>query len=136
MGESVLDRLQLLLTLSKRNPHPESVPINRLIPIPGTPLGNQPKVSVWEMIRTIAVARITLPKAMIRLSAGRNDISYEGHTLCFLAGVNSIFAGEKLLTVSNTPIDADHEMFRLLNLKPRPPFKKGVKDDSLFYKDA
>lgn len=125
MGEDPIDRLELLLTLSKRNPHPESVPINRLSQIPGTPLANQPKVSIWEVVRAIAVARIVLPESMVRLSAGRIEMSYEQQALCFLAGANSIFAGEKLLTVANTPIDRDDEMFQLLGLKKRPAFAKG-----------
>ncbi len=124
MGEDSIDRLELLLTLCRRNPHPESVPINRLSQIPGTPLEDQPKISIWEMIRAIAVARIVLPKAMIRLSAGRIEMSYEQQALCFLAGANSIFAGEKLLTVANTSIDKDEEMFQLLGLKKRPAFAK------------
>lgn len=124
MGESGADRLELLLTLCRRNPHPESVPVNRLSQIPGTPLENQPKVSVWEMIRMIAVARIVMPQAMIRLSAGRIEMAFEEQTLCFLAGANSIFAGEKLLTVANTPIDRDEEMFQILGLKKRPAFSK------------
>ncbi len=122
MGENPIDRLELLLTLCRRNPHPESVPINRLSQIPGTPLEDQPKISIWEMIRAIAVARIVLPKSMIRLSAGRIEMSYEQQALCFLAGANSIFAGEKLLTVANTPVDRDEEMFQLLGLKKRPAF--------------
>src|SRR3989338_348839 len=125
MGEDPIDRLELLLMLCRRNPHPESVPINRLSPIPGTPLEDQPKVSIWEMIRVIAVARIVLPEAMVRLSAGRIEMSYEQQALCFLAGANSIFAGEKLLTVANTPIDRDEEMFQLLGLKKRSAFAKG-----------
>lgn len=125
MGEDPIDRLELLLTLCRRNPHPESVPINRLSQIPGTPLEDQPKISIWEMIRAIAVARIVLPESMVRLSAGRIEMSYEQQALCFLAGANSIFAGEKLLTVANTPIDRDEEMFQLLGLKKRPAFAKG-----------
>lgn len=124
MGEDPVDRLQLLLTLARRNPHPESVPINRLSQIPGTPLEDQSKVSIWEMIRIIAVARIVLPEAMVRLSSGRIDMSHEQQALCFLAGANSIFAGEKLLTVANTSIDNDEEMFQLLGLKKRPAFAK------------
>lgn len=124
MGESSMDRLKLLLTLCRRNPHPESVPVNRLSQISGTPLEDQPKVSVWEMIRIIAVARIAMPKAMIRLSAGRINMSFEEQTLCFFAGANSIFAGEKLLTVANTPTDRDQEMFQILDLKKRPAFSK------------
>lgn len=125
MGEDSVDRLELLLTLCRRNPHPESVPINRLSQIPGTPLEDQPKISIWEMIRAISVARIVLPEAMIRLSAGRIEMSYEQQALCFLAGANSIFAGEKLLTVANTSMDKDEEMFQLLGLKKRPAFAKG-----------
>jgi len=124
MGESYVDRLELLLTLCRRNPHPESFPVNRLSPIPGTPLENQPKVSIWEMTRLIAVARIVMPKAMIRLSAGRIEMTFEEQALCFLAGANSIHAGEKLLTVANTPIDKDEEMFQLLGLKKRPAFSE------------
>lgn len=126
MGESVRDRLELLLILSRRNPHPESVPINRLSAIPGTPLEGQPQVSIWELVRMIAVARIALPKAMIRLSSGRIDLSYEQQALCFFAGANSIFAGEKLLTVANTSSDKDEEMFELLGLTKRPAFAKGT----------
>lgn len=125
MGEDPVDRLELLLTLCKRNPHPESVPINRLSQIPGTPLEDQPKISIWEMVRAIAVARIVLPEAMVRLSCGRIEMSYEQQALCFLAGANSIFAGEKLFTVANTPVDKDEEMFQLLGLKKRPAFAKG-----------
>ncbi|HEY4831434.1 MAG TPA: biotin synthase BioB [Waddliaceae bacterium] len=125
MGEGPVDRLELLLTLCRRNPHPESVPINRLSQIPGTPLEDQPKISIWEIIRAIAIARIVLPEAMVRLSAGRIEMSYEQQALCFLAGANSIFSGEKLLTVANTPVDKDEEMFQLLGLKKRPAFVKG-----------
>lgn len=129
MGEEVQDRLELLLTLCRRNPHPESVPINRLSPIPGTPLQDQPQVSVWEMIQVIAIARIVLPETMIRLSCGRIEMSYAEQALCFLAGANSIFTGEKLLTVANTSLDKDEEMFQILKLKKRPPFVKGVPHD-------
>lgn len=122
MGEEVSDRLALLLTLSCRNPHPESVPINRLTQIPGTPLENQPHISFWEFLRIIAVARIAMPKAMIRLSCGRIHFSYEAQALCFFAGANSIFAGEKLLTVANHPIDKDEEMFQLFGLEKKRAF--------------
>jgi biotin synthase len=122
MGETSVDRLEWLHILCRRNPHPESVPINRLSQIPGTPLEDLPKLSTWEMLRLIAVTRLTLPKAMVRLSCGRIEMSYEEQALCFLAGANSIFAGEKLLTVPNTPIDRDEEMFQLLGLKNRPAF--------------
>jgi biotin synthase len=124
MGEAPSDRLGLILALSRRNPHPESVPINRLTQIPGTPLSEQPKISVWDLIRIVAITRIVMPTSMIRLSSGRIDMSYEQQALCFLAGANSIFAGEKLLTVANTPIDRDDEMFELLGLNKRPAFVK------------
>ncbi len=122
MGETVSDRMKLLLTLAKRNPHPESVPINRLAPIPGTPLENRPILSIWEMVRMVAVARIVLPKAMIRLSCGRLEMSHEEQALCFLAGANSIHAGEKLLTTPNISVSEDEKMFALLGLKKRPAF--------------
>ncbi|MDR2539377.1 MAG: biotin synthase BioB [Chlamydiales bacterium] len=125
MGETPIDRLELLLTLCRRNPHPESVPINQLSQIPGTPLEDQPKVSIWEMVRIVSVARIVLPEAMVRLSCGRIEMSYEQQALCFLAGANSIFAGEKLLTVANTPVDKDEKMFQILGLKKRPAFARG-----------
>jgi len=124
LGEDSTDRLELLLTLGKRNPHPESVPINRLSRVPGTPLQNQPKISVWELIRYIAVVRLVLPAAMIRLSCGRIEMTYEQQALSFFAGANSIFAGEKLLTVANHSVEGDEEMFRLLGLKRRPSFAK------------
>lgn len=124
MGESIADRLELLLQLCCRFPHPESIPINRLAPIPGTPLQDQPIVPSFEVVRMIATTRLTIPQAMIRLSCGRQAMSYEEQALCFLAGANSIHAGEKLLTVQNMPIDKDDEMFRILGLSKRPPFKR------------
>lgn len=124
MGEDFEDRLEFLHTLSRRNPHPDSVPINRLAQIPGTPLENRPSISVWEVVRMVAVTRIVLPKAMVRLSCGRIEMSMEDQTLCFLAGVNSIFAGEKLLTLDNTPNDKDLEMFKLLGISRQPAYVK------------
>lgn len=123
MGETVMDRLELLLTLSRQQPHPESVPLNRLSPIPGTPLENQPLLSIWEFIRMVALTRIVLPKAKVRLSSGRGEMSHEQQTLCFLAGANSIFMGEKLLTVPNAPIDEDEALFQLLGMKKCLPFQ-------------
>ncbi len=122
MGEEPVDRLKLLQTLANRDPQPESVPINQLSQIPGTPLEDQPELAVWEIIRLVALARIVLPKAMVRLSCGRIKMSYSEQMLCFLAGANSIFSGEKLLTVANTSIDHDAEMFQLLGLKKRQAF--------------
>lgn len=124
MGETIEDRMKFLLTLATRNPHPESVPINRLVPVKGTPLQDQPRVPFWELVKLIAVARVMMPSSIIRLSAGREELSYEEQALSFLAGANSIFMGEKLLTVANSPIDRDEEMFRLLGLKKLKPFRK------------
>jgi biotin synthase len=123
MGETHEDRVGMLHTLSCLPEHPESVPVNALVPVEGTPLAEQPRVSVWDMVRMIATARILMPKAMVRLSAGRNEMNYEQQALCFLAGANSIFTGEKLLTTPNPGFDADKEMFELLGLKPRESFK-------------
>jgi biotin synthase len=122
MGEKIEDRLSLIHTLATRDPHPESVPINILVPIQGTPFLEQPPVSIWEMVRMIAIARITMPKAMVRLSAGRLSLSYEQQALCFLAGANSIHSGEKLLTTPIPGFDADSDMFELFGLTRRPAF--------------
>lgn len=122
MGETKEDRLELLLTLACRDPHVESVPINQLSSIPGTPLEKEAKLSSWELIRMIAIGRVIMPKTMIRLSAGRIELSYQEQALAFLAGANSIFAGEKLLTVGNTPMASDEKMFNLLGLKKRPAY--------------
>lgn len=125
MGESHNDRIGMLLTLANLPEHPESVPVNALVPVEGTPLEEQPRVSVWEMIRMIATARIIMPKAMVRLSAGRVRMNVEEQALCFLAGANSIFAGDKLLTTPNPEEDADKQLFQTLNIRPRPSFKNG-----------
>ncbi len=119
MGEKELDRIGMLHTLATLPEHPESVPVNALVPVEGTPLEDQPRVSVWEMVRMIATARIIMPKAMVRLSAGRIRMTLEEQALCFMAGANSIFAGDKLLTTPNPGVVQDQEMFQVLNLKPR-----------------
>ncbi|MBC8048222.1 MAG: biotin synthase BioB [Fimbriimonadaceae bacterium] len=124
MGENDDDRIGLLYTLSTLKKHPESVPVNALVAVKGTPLENMKRVSVWEMIRMIATARIIFPKAMVRLSAGRNEMSIEEQALCFMAGANSIFAGEKLLTTPNPEFDDDKKMFEILGLRPRKVYKK------------
>lgn len=121
LGEAEDDRVGLLHTLSTLPTHPESVPINALIAVKGTPLQDQKPVEIWEMIRMIATARITMPKAMVRLSAGRVRFSVPEQALCFLAGANSIFAGEKLLTTANNDFDADQLMFKVLGLLPKAP---------------
>ena len=123
MGETNDDRIDMLHTLATLPEHPESVPVNALVPVPGTPLEDQQKVSVWDMVRMIATARIIMPKAMVRLSAGRVRMSVEEQALCFLAGANSIFAGDELLTTPNNGVDEDKEMFQTLNLRPRESFK-------------
>ncbi len=128
MGESVKDRIGMLHTLCTLPEHPESVPVNALVPVEGTPLEEQEKVSVWEMVRMIASARILMPKAMVRLSAGRVRMNVEEQALCFLAGANSIFAGDKLLTTPNPEVASDQEMFQTLNLKPRDAFKGAAAD--------
>ncbi len=123
MGETHDDRIGLLFTLSNLEQHPESVPVNALIAVEGTPMENQPKVPSWDMARMIATARILMPASMVRLSAGRVRMSFEEQALCFMAGANSIFTGEKLLTTNNNELDQDMHMFELFGLKPRPSYK-------------
>ncbi len=123
MGEREEDRIGMLHVLATLPDHPESVPVNALVPVEGTPLEDQPKVSVWEMVRMIATARIIMPRTMVRLSAGRVRMTMEEQALCFLAGANSIFAGDKLLTTPNPGYVKDNEMFQLLELKPRAAHK-------------
>ena len=125
LGESVEDRISMLKTLSTMSKHPESVPVNALVPVKGTPLADQPRVSVWEMVRMIATARIIMPKTVVRLSAGRTEMSLTDQAFCFMAGANSIFAGDKLLTTPNPSFNEDMQMFELLGLKPREAFKNG-----------
>jgi biotin synthase len=126
MGEAESDRIGMLHTLATLPEHPESVPVNALVPVEGTPLEDQEKVSIWEMVRMIATARIIMPKAMVRLSAGRVRMTLEEQALCFMAGANSIFAGDKLLTTPNPGVVRDNEMFQVLQLKPRIANKKKV----------
>ena len=123
MGESEDDRIAMLMTLANLDPHPESVPINALVPVEGTPLENQSPVNAWEFARMIATARILMPTSMVRLSAGRLQLSQEAQALCFLAGANSIFAGDKLLTTPNPAFNEDEKLFASLGLRPRKPFQ-------------
>ncbi|MCB0321210.1 MAG: biotin synthase BioB [Bdellovibrionales bacterium] len=116
MGEGVDDRLGLLLELSSQNPHPESVPINMLVRVEGTPLSKEQSVDPIEFVRMIATARVVLPSSYVRLSAGRMQMSDEMQALCFLAGANSIFAGEKLLTTPNPGEDHDHLLMKRLGM--------------------
>src|SRR5438128_9794277 len=117
MGESEAYRLRMLEVLSNFDPPPESVPINCLMAMPGTPLADQPPVDIFELVRLVAVTRIALPKARVRLAAGRTRLSREGQALCFFAGANSIFYGDKLLTAKNPAADADVTLLRELGLK-------------------
>ncbi len=123
MGESKEDRIGMLLTLTSLNPHPESVPINTLVPVPGTPLGDRQTTSLWEWLRMIATTRIVLPRSVVRLSAGRLERSEAEQALLFLAGANSIFSGEKLLTTPNPDFASDQGMFERLGLQACQPFE-------------
>jgi biotin synthase len=116
MGESEDDRLLLLAELAALDPPPESVPINCLVPMAGTPLAEAPAIDSLQLVRLIATARITFPRARVRLSAGRDRMSRELQVLCFLAGANSVFYGDKLLTAPNPSDDADAELFRAMGL--------------------
>jgi biotin synthase len=119
MGESEDDRIALLHTLATLPEPPESVPINALVAVAGTPLADRPPVGIEDMVRTIATARILMPRSMVRLSAGRLAMSESDQMLCFLAGANSIFAGERLLTTPNPAVDRDRAMFERLGLRPK-----------------
>lgn len=118
LGEDKDDRIDMLVTLANLSQHPESVPINMLIPIPGTPLERRDKIDPIEFIRAIATARIMMPKSFVRLSAGRTEMSDEMQALCFFAGVNSIFCGNVLLTAENPANDKDFQLLNKLGIKP------------------
>ncbi|KAI9314456.1 biotin synthase [Dichotomocladium elegans] len=126
LGEQEEDRVGLLHTLSTLPKHPESVPVNALLAVPGTPLEKQTPVSVFDMVRMIATARIIMPRSMVRLSAGRVRFSVAEQAMCFMAGANSIFTGDKLLTTPNNEFTDDQKMFEILGLVPKPPnFEQG-----------
>lgn len=129
LGESHKDRISMLLTLATMPKHPESVPVNALARVKGTPLENNPKVDIWDMVRMIATARIVMPKAMVRLSAGRVEMSETEQAWCFMAGANSIFTGEQetLLVTPNPGVSQDMKMFQTLGLQP---LAKGIKEGS------
>ena len=120
MGETRNQRADFLRTLANLPAHPDSVPINRLVRVEGTPLADQSELDPFEFVRTIAAARIMMPRSMVRLSAGRETMSDELQSLCFLAGANSIFYGEKLLTTANPETDADMLLFKRLGIEPMP----------------
>jgi biotin synthase len=118
MGESDEDRMKMLQALANLDVHPGSVPINALVPIKGTPMEDKPKVSAFDMVRMIATARILMPKSKVRLSAGRMLMNEVEQGLCFIAGANSIFSGDKLLTTQNTALDQDALIFQHWGLTP------------------
>lgn len=136
MGESIEDRAGMLVALATLNPQPESVPINALVPVEGTPMENEKPVEIWEMIRMVATTRIVMPNTQVRLSAGRMNMSREGQAMCFFAGANSIFAGDKLLTTPNPDVNEDMKMFDLLGLKPQKPFTKVVQRPTVEAEDS
>ena len=119
MGEKEIDRLKMIEVLANFDPQPESVPINCLMAMPGTPLEDQPPVDVFELARLIATTRIALPKSKVRLSAGRSRLSREAQALCFYAGANSIFYGDRLLTAENSGVDEDKQLLKDLGLAPQ-----------------
>ena len=121
LGETEDDRISMLVTLANLATPPESVPINALVPVEGTPLGENDRVNIWEMLRMIATTRIIMPKTVVRLSAGRNEMSSAEQALCFLAGANSIFAGDKLLTTPNPDFADDNSLFEMLGLVAKAP---------------
>jgi biotin synthase len=121
LGETIEDRLKMLEVLSNFNPHPESVPINALMPMKGTPMGDNPQVDAFSLVRMIAVARIAIPRAKVRLSAGRTNLSREAQALAFFAGANSIFYGDKLLTAANPRANEDLALLRELGLSAQEP---------------
>lgn len=136
MGESITDRAAMLVALSSLNPQPESVPINALVAVEGTPLEKQEPVSIWEMVRMVATTRIIMPNTQVRLSAGRTQMSQEGQALCFFAGANSIFAGDKLLTTPNPDVQEDLKLFELLGLTPQKPFVKKEQPQTVEAQDS
>ncbi len=130
MGESIGDRLGMLVTLANLTPQPESVPVNALVAVEGTPLADRPPVDPLELVRMCATARIMLPRSMVRLSAGRSTLSRESQYLCFLAGANSIFFGDKLLTTGNPDVEDDLEMLRAAGLKALVPADQAAGRDA------
>jgi biotin synthase len=130
MGETIEDRIGLLMSYMQMENPPESIPINALVAVEGTPLENQKPIEQWEMIRMVATTRIAFPASVVRLSAGRTKMSMEAQALCFLAGAGSIFAGDKLLTTPNPDFNEDKEMFDILGLIPKEAFADHEKPSS------
>lgn len=131
MGEAVEDRMGMLESYMNMETPPESIPINALVAVEGTPLEQQKPVEQWEMIRMVATTRIAFPESVVRLSAGRTKMSMEAQAMCFLAGAGSIFAGDKLLTTPNPEFNEDKEMFEILGLVAKEPFQEGEKPETL-----
>jgi len=127
MGEAIEDRIGLLMSYMEMENPPESIPINALVAVEGTPMADQKPIEQWEMIRMVATTRIAFPQSVVRLSAGRTKMNMEGQALSFMAGAGSIFAGDKLLTTPNPEFNEDKEMFEILGLIPSEPFKDGEK---------
>ncbi len=136
MGEKVEDRAGMLVALATLDPQPESVPINALVAVEGTPLEEQQTIPIWDMIRMVATTRIVMPQTQVRLSAGRTEMSQEGQTMCFFAGANSIFAGDKLLTTPNPDVHQDMELFKLLGVTPQKPFVKKAQPETVEASDS
>jgi len=127
MGEAVEDRVGMLVSYMEMETPPDSIPINALVAVEGTPLEDQKPIEQWEMIRMVATTRVAFPQSVVRLSAGRTKMSMESQALCFLAGASSIFAGDKLLTTPNPEFNEDKEMFKILGLVPKEPYQEGEK---------
>lgn len=136
MGESIEDRCGMLKVLANMTPQPESVPINALVAVEGTPMEEEKPVEIFEFVRMVATARIVLPNTQVRLSAGRTGLSQEGQALCFFAGANSIFAGDKLLTTPNPDVNEDRKLFDLLGIIPQNPFEKHPKREVVEKEDS
>jgi len=127
MGEAVEDRIGMLMSYMNMETPPESIPINALVAVEGTPMEQQKPIEQWELIRMIATTRILFPQSIVRLSAGRTKLSMEAQAMCFMAGASSVFAGDKLLTTPNPEFNEDKEMFNILGLIPKEPFADGEK---------
>ncbi len=125
MGEGIDDRAAMLIELARLDPHPESVPINALVRVPGTPLESLPPVDPLELVRMVATARIMMPRSRVRLSAGRSELGREAQLLCLYAGANSIFYGEKLLTTPNPEEEQDLALIKDAGLSAMPPATAG-----------
>lgn len=130
MGEAIEDRVGLLMSYMEMETPPESIPINALVAVEGTPMEDQKPIEQWEMIRMVATTRIAFPESVVRLSAGRTKMSLEAQALCFMGGASSIFAGDKLLTTPNPEFNEDKEMFKILGLVAKEPFVDGEKPET------